>query len=350
MSTEPAPIRILLVDGSALTLAATQRVLERVPGFKVIGTAANGWEALQRIPQLEPTIVCAELHMPVMDGLEMTRAIMERFPRPILIFTTTLPSGKAPNVFPVLEAGAVDFILKPALREEDSAGWEDLIRRLRLSAGVHVMRRYPRPRVSEVKPAAMPAASRIVAMGASTGGPQALRKILAELPTEFPLPILCVQHLGEGFLEGLMSWLQRTCKLQLELAAGQLPQPGRVYFPPERFHLEVQSNGALGVSGAALWEGHRPSINLLFRSVAASFGAGAVGVLLTGMGEDGAEGLVAIRAAGGFTIAQDEASCVIFGMPQQAILRGAAMRIVSLDAMATVLLQCSRRKTAEPGR
>ncbi|MGA9381772.1 MAG: CheB methylesterase domain-containing protein, partial [Phormidium sp.] len=181
---------------------------------------------------------------------------------------------------------------------------------------------------------------KIVSIGASTGGPQALNNILSQLPINFPLPVLCVQHISEGFLQGLVDWLGSECQLPVKIAKfGEIPQPGVVYFPPEGRHLELDNFGKFLCTNSPPVSGHRPSVTVTFASVAKCYGAANIAVLLTGMGRDGADGMLAIAQAGGITIAQDEASSVVFGMPKEAIALGAAKHILPINQIATMLLK-----------
>ncbi len=189
----------------------------------------------------------------------------------------------------------------------------------------------------------------LVAIGASTGGPLAIEAVLKDLPDRFSAPILCVQHISDGFLPGFVSWLGTRCQRKVKIAVnGELPLSGVVYFPPDRRHLEVDGTGRLRLSDGPPVDRHRPSVTHLFASVATCYGSRAVGVLLSGMGSDGAEGLLALRRAGGRTIVQDEESCVVFGMPKVAIERGAAQWVLSLDQIASrITALCQRSETGK---
>ncbi|MBI5562080.1 MAG: chemotaxis-specific protein-glutamate methyltransferase CheB [Deltaproteobacteria bacterium] len=338
-------IRALLVDDSALAIMLLSRMLRKAGDIEVVGAARDGREALGLIERLDPSVVCTDLHMPGMDGLELTREIMERHPRPILVVSVSVVEGSA-NVFKLLEAGAVDVFTKP--RGGDEAEFmrlaDELISRVRIIAGVHVFKKLkdaglaPRTPVAPRVNAALKHNHRIVAIGASTGGPQALAMILRALPQTFPMPVVCVQHIGEGFLTGLVEWLQSQCAVAVKVAAeGEGPAPGTVYFPPEGRHLILDDAGRFGCSNEEPVNGHRPSITVTFRSIAARYGPSATGILLTGMGDDGAEGLRLIMDAGGATIAQDEATSVVFGMPKQAIALGAAQDVLPIEGIAAAL-------------
>ena len=338
-------IHVLLVDDSPLVLHILQRLLSRSPEIQVVGTAANGKEALDLLPALNPDVICTDLHMPVMNGLEFTREVMIRYPRPILVISVSVEPN-SPNVFKLLEAGAVDVFPKPrAILDSDFDMLADeLASRIRILAGVHVFRREKSteraPVSSTIIPSCLQSTPRFVVIGASTGGPQALREILSHLPSTFPLPVVCVQHIGGGFLSGMVEWLTDACKLTVRVACpGEPPIPGMVYFAPEDSHLDLDEGGRFLSSMAPPIDGHCPSITVTMQAAARYFGSGAVGVLLTGMGRDGADGMTSIRAAGGITLAQDEASSVVYGMPKKAVEQGAVQHLLSIELIAPALLE-----------
>lgn len=346
-------IRVLLVDDSPLVLHVLQRLLSRSPDIAVAGTAANGKEALELLPLLDPDVILTDLHMPVMDGLEFTREVMEKYPRPILVVSVSVEPG-SPNVFRLLEAGAVDVYPKPrAILEADQERLSrELASKIRIVAGIHVFRRkgatMPAP-----PPLSLPrhAPARIVAIGASTGGPQALRELLSGLPAGFPAPVACVQHIGGNFLSEMVAWLAEAGPLTVKQAEhGETPKPGTVYFAPDDRHLEFDEAGRFTLTLSPPCDGHRPSATVTFRATARCFGAGTVGVLLTGMGRDGADGMASIASAGGVTLAQDEASSVVWGMPGAAVALGAAQHVLPLEQIAPALesLVNGRRIAARP--
>jgi two-component system chemotaxis response regulator CheB len=326
-------------------------MLSVAPEIQVVGTARNGREALELIPQLQPAVICTDLHMPVMDGLELTKEVMRQHPRPILVVSVSVQQENTQHIFRLLEAGAIDVCPKPrsGLVSEYKQLTQELIGKIKILADVASVRK---PRNVSSVPASPdtvrpvctgPAAVRIVAIGASTGGPQALQTILTQLPADFHAPVLCVQHISDGFLRGLVDWLASQCRLKVQVArSGELPVPGTIYFPPERSHLEIDARGRLMSSLAPPLEGHRPSVTVTLRSIARYYGSTAVGVLLTGMGQDGAAGMQAIAQVSGITIAQDEASCVVFGMPKQAIALGAVQYVLPVHQIAPTLTQLLR--------
>ncbi|MDP1612840.1 MAG: chemotaxis-specific protein-glutamate methyltransferase CheB [Sulfuritalea sp.] len=336
-------IRVLLVDDSPIALHILQRLLSRAADIQVTGTAANGREALDLLPALNPDVICTDLHMPLMDGLEFTRAVMNKYPRPILVLSISVEPGSS-NVFRLLEAGAVDFYPKPcAIQDADQEKLaRDLASKIRVLAGVHVFRRAEKTIGAGRQPATpAPRAGapvRMVAIGASTGGPQALREILGHLPDRFPVPVVCVQHIGADFLPEMVAWLAEVCPLPVRVAVqGEVPQAGVVHFAPGDAHLELDGGGRFDLTATPPCDGHRPSVTVTLRAVARRHGAGAVGVLLTGMGRDGAEGMAEIAAAGGITIAQDEASSVVYGMPREAVALGAAQQVLPLRQIGPAL-------------
>lgn len=341
----PSPIRVLLVDDSIITLAILKRILASAPEIQVVGTATNGREALDMIPSLQPDVICTDLNMPVMDGLEFTRAVMEKFPRPILVLSISVQKEQTTNIFQLLEAGAIEVMAKPHGMEV--AGYEldaqELIGKIKILAGVVAIRKRRKQPYTVVQNNLSLAGTTplaIIGIGASTGGPQAFHEILSNLPGNFPVPLLCIQHISEGFMQGMLDWLAEKCPLKIMTAeTGVHPQPGTIYFPRDGSHLILDSQGRLECSNALPYGGLRPSINVTFKSLAQQYGKSAAGVLLTGMGRDGVEGMQAIAQAGGTTIAQDEESSIIFGMPKEAIAANAARYVLPLPKIAPALVK-----------
>jgi two-component system chemotaxis response regulator CheB len=261
-----------------------------------------------------------------------------------LVISAFVQKEDVRNVFRVLEAGAIDVFPKPrGGMENGGMNAAELVGKIKVLSGVKAIRRRARGADSSKAPsyaaAAGKASFRIVVVGASTGGPQALATVLGPLPAKFPVPILCVQHIGSGFLEGLMDWLRTNLSLRVKVAqSGETPEAGTIYFPQERTHLTVDSQGRLACVSSPPVCGHCPSITVTLKSAADYYGSAAAGILLTGMGDDGAEGLKALANAGGLTIAQDEKTSVVFGMPARAIAIGAARIVLPLDRIAESLL------------
>ncbi len=340
------PIRVLLVEDSRISLTILKRILNSSPEIEVVGEARSGLEALPLIPQINPDVICTDLHMPQMNGLELTSEVMASYPRPILVISASVQEDDPHNVFQLLEAGAVDIFPKPraGMLADDEAFKQQLIEKIIVIAGVKVLTKRRRFPVS-LDPAKITNISRntypkpkIIVIGASTGGPQALQELFSHLPPDLSVPVICVQHICLGFLQGLIDWLSTSCSLPIEIAQpGEMPKPGRIYFPPEQLHLELDERGRFFCHNAIDLEGHRPSITVTFQSVAKFYGRKAVGILLTGMGRDGAQGMEALAQTGACTIAQDEATSVIFGMPKEAIDLGAAKEVLPIGAIADLL-------------
>jgi len=341
------PIRVLLVEDSPVAVVILKRLLTSDPEIEVVGTAKDGREGLQLVQRLNPSVICTDLHMAGMDGLEFTRQVMATCPRPILVISTSVQTDDTHNIFQFLQAGALDIFPKPdtGLASDYEAVRQDLITKIKVLAGVKVFTQHRRESLATpVPPKPTPTITtggtmRVIAVGASTGGPQTLNTILGQFPANFPVPILIVQHISEGFLDGLVSWLNSECRLKMAIAQpGGTPSGSTVYFAPERNHLELDAQGRFVYAPTPAVSGHRPSATVLFNAVARYYGRAAVGVLLTGMGRDGADGMVAIAQAGGMTLVQDERSCVVFGMPKEAIALGAVQHILPPNDIANFLL------------
>ena len=343
-------IKVLLVDDSPLVLAVLKRMLSS-PGseIEVVGTASNGADALRQIPLLDPQVICTDYHMPVMDGLQLTREVMARYPRPILVISIAVQQGKDDtNIFQFLDAGAIEIFPKPVggLKCDFINLSTRLIRKIRVLSGVTMFTRFPRD-LQNATPKARPAkagmdsldsSARILTIGASTGGPQALHDILANLSPSLSMPVICIQHISEGFLDGLLEWLGSICPLPVQTAVdGERPNPATIYFPPENRQLTINRNGQFTTLTRTPDELHTPSVNITFNSIARYYGKSVIAALLTGMGNDGAAGLQSIHRAGGFTIAQDESTCIVFGMPNEAIKLGAAVKVWPLPKIVQTL-------------
>ena len=353
-------IRVLVVDDSALMRKLIPAILARDSSIEVVGTAMDGAFALKKIEELNPDVVTLDLVMPRMDGIETLRLIMRGAPIPVILFSTHSKEG-AYSTFKALAMGAVDFVAKP---KDAAAGNLDAIAD-QLIAKIKVAKRaagrkLPLAVVSEsecgIKKSARVAIppNRIIAIGISTGGPNALQFVLSQIPADFPASILIVQHMPEGFTEMFARRLDECCALDVhEARSGDMLVAGRVLICPGNRHIMVRRmpRGDTAVlSDGPPVNGHRPSADVLFHSVAQQFGLTVVGVLMTGMGEDGAEGLGAIKAAGGMTIAQSEDSCVVSGMPRAAIVKGYANKIVSLDAMGAFLVKHYGNERSAPDK
>jgi two-component system, chemotaxis family, protein-glutamate methylesterase/glutaminase len=353
------PIKVFLVEDSPVALTILQKLLESAPDIEVVGTARNGIEALEKIPKAAPDVICTDLLMGKMGGLELTQQLMMHYPRPILVVSQAVQQTDTDTIFQLLEAGAVDVFSKPktGLKEDYDRSRDALLYKIRVLSGVKVFKKRlhtsPKAAATATSTAAAPKRPipeptgsnplKILAIGGSTGGPQAFHKILSKLPIDFPLPIICIQHISEGFLAGLVSWLDAACLLKVKIAEeAEQPLPGYVYYAPEGYHLSVNRQGRFTYSAAPPVSSHRPSVSVTFQALAEVYGAETIGVLLTGMGRDGADGMKAIAQIGGLTIAQDEASSVIFGMPHEAIQLGAVKHVLDICDIAPFLLNTTR--------
>lgn len=344
-------INVLVVEDSRVIRDYLVYIIESDPELRVIGVADSGEAALEQLAKHRPDVVLMDIHLPGIDGYETTRRIMSSDPLPIVVCTASTHFSEMHTVMRALEAGALAALKKPRGLGDPDAEAESatIIRTLKLMSEVKVVRRWNRtPAAAGVAaPAvAMPVPrtvagheAAIVAIGASTGGPPVVLQILSGLSTAFPAPILVVQHIAAGFTAGFAEWLAAATGLPARVAQdGEIPLPGHVYVAPDDLHLHVGLRGELQTSRDEPLNGLRPSVGVLFRSVAERFGRRAVGVLLTGMGRDGAEELKLMADQGALTVAQDEESCVVFGMPGEAIKLGAAGFVFPPHRIAELLI------------
>jgi two-component system chemotaxis response regulator CheB len=352
MAMDPPPqIRILVADDSPVARELLVHLLNADPRLVVVGVAGDGVEAVTAAQNLHPDVISMDIRMPRLDGFGACRKIMETCPTRIIIVTASVDPAEVAATFQTLEAGALAVIAKPSGpgHPDFAAAAEELIRTVKAMSEVQVVKRWPREAAvasgflaanSASRPGnpASDGAIRVVAIGASTGGPMALKALLSCLPAAFPVPILIVQHIADGFVEGFVEWLAGASGYPVRLAShGAQVWPGTAYVAPARLHMTVTSNRAIELIPGPVGDGLCPSVAQLFRSVDAAFGAAAVGVLLTGMGRDGALELQAMRCSGAVTIAQDRKSSVMYGMPAEAVKLDAAMYVLSPEEIACVL-------------
>lgn len=343
-------IKVLVVDDSTVTRLFLVNLLESDPQISVIGAVGDGQAALAFLKNDRPDVVLMDIYMPGLDGFETTRRIMEMQPLPIVICSAAAND----TVFRSLEAGAVACIEKPLGREhaDFKATTLNLLQTVKLMSEVKVVRRWARSAMAAA-PASQVAARlsvahasiKLIGIGTSTGGPPVLQTIFAGLPEDFPVPVLVVQHIAPGFLRGMAEWLQQTTGLQVHIAShGILPLPGHVYLAPDDCQMGIGASSQIVLSRQAAENGLRPSVAHLFRSLAQVYGPNALGVLLTGMGRDGAAELKLMQDRGAITIAQDRESSVVHGMPGVAIALGAATHILPADKIAAALVTLVRKK------
>ncbi len=336
--------KVLIVDDSALMRQLLTEILSREPEFEVVGAASDPYVAWEKIGKLAPDVLTLDVEMPRMDGLTFLEKLMRAHPMPVLMVSSLTERG-CETTLRALELGAVDFVTKP--RIDVSRGTAELGAEIVLKVKAAAMarmqpRRAPAPAPAGVaapvpRAAGFKGTHAVIAAGASTGGTEALREFLTALPADAP-GVVIVQHMPEKFTRSFAERLDQLSKIRVfEAQDGDRILPGHALIAPGNFHMEVVRNGAeygVRVFTADQVNHHRPSVDVLFHSAARELGANAIGVIMTGMGNDGAQGLLAMRKAGARTIAQDESSCVVFGMPREAIVLGAAERITPLPAIA----------------
>ena len=341
-------IDVLVVDDSKVAQMLLTHILESDPQIRVIGAVDDGQAALEFLSVRAPDVILMDIHMPRMDGFEATRRIMETQPVPIIVCSGITNPKDVATTFRVMEAGALACVGKPVGREHPDfdATAENIRQTVRLMSEVKVVRRWALGRVAPATPVVRPAPPNgapvgvtVVGVGASTGGPQVLQQILGGLPKTFPVPILIVQHIAQGFLRGLAEWLNQTTALQIHIGAhGVHPLPGHVYLAPDDFQMGISASGRILLTKEEPENHLRPAAACLFRSLADVCGPAAVGVLLTGMGKDGAAELKRMKEHGAVTIAQDRDSSVVHGMPGEAIRLGGATHVWPADKIAGGLL------------
>ncbi len=360
MNDEPnkSRTRVLIVDDSAFMRVALSRMVASDPDLSVVGTAGSGIEALAKITSLDPDVITLDMQMPSLDGLETLRNIMAQFPRPVIMVSSTTLKG-AEITFNALEAGAFDYVPKQMSSTSLDIVHirEELISKIKSAAEsrpsrdqIVLLRKPPRavnPNTRKV-PSSLPA---IVALGISTGGPKALREILPLLPGDLPVPILVVQHMPVGFTAPFAERLNNLCALSVrEAAHGEIVHPGVLYIAPAQAQMTIErptkSETVICLSGKPENQVHVPSVDVMMQSVATTFGPNSLGVIMTGMGSDGAQGMNAIHRAGGFTVGQDEASCAVYGMPRVCAEMDILDRVVPLLQIPYEILQATRYRKA----
>lgn len=349
-------INVLVVEDSPVVREFLVQVLSSDPEICVVGSARNGEEALEAVESKKPDVITMDVHMPKMNGVEATRTIMQTRPTPIVVVSGSTGSPEAARAFRALEAGALAVVQKPSgIGHPDHAqAVAKLVETVKLMSEVKVVRRWSHPRpkpavppVPEGRLGPAPAGVQLVAIGASTGGPQALRTILSGLPKDFPAPVLVVQHMTPGFTEAFVEWLGGFSPLPVHTGKqGEAVLPGQIYVAPDGVQMKVMNGGKLSLTTDDPENGHRPSVSCLFRAVAEVYSQNAVGILLTGMGKDGAEELKLMRDIGAITIAQDRESSIVYGMPGEAAELGAAIHILSPDQMPALLIVLADRRPA----
>lgn len=338
-------INVLIVDDSLLVRTLIREVIEGDPDVQVVGEAENGLEGVKKCIALAPDVVLMDIQMPVMDGLEAVKRIMSERPTPVLILSATVSPGEVRSAFKAVRAGAFEALPKPegitSKKAYETMG-EDLLSRIKLYARVGQRRGWKDqcPSMTEAPDLCLPAASpRVVAIGASTGGPRTVQTLLSAFPNSFPCPVLLVQHISNGFTRGFAQWLQKETALSLKIIdKPERLMKGVVYMASDGKHLIVRRGMAMSTDDPPV-NACRPSVDVLFESMAAEYAGYGIGVLLTGMGKDGAVGSSKMIKAGGSVIVQDEESSVIFGMPKAAIEIGAYTKIAPAREIPKLLAE-----------
>ncbi len=328
-------IRVVVVDDSDLARELIGAILSTDREITIVGEARNGKEAVEMVRELKPDIVTMDVEMPVMNGLEAIENIMAATAIPILVVTTR---GDANTAYAAISKGALDLVVKPDVNLE---GARDFIQKIKLLSKIKVITHISGKRaIRETKVIKPPAfagitSDRVVAIASSTGGPEALSIILSGLPETFPCPIVIAQHNSDGFIPGLVEWLKRISKMKIKVAEeSETILPGTAYMSPSEKHMEITFMKKVAFVERQPTDIYRPSCDMLLSSVALAYKAKGIGIILTGMGSDGVRGITQIREWGGATLAQDEKSCIVFGMPKVAIDSGCIGKILPIDEMS----------------
>lgn len=349
-------VKVLIVDDSPVVQELLSHILNSDPEIKVIGTAGNGEEAVEFLENKRPDVILMDIHMPKMNGYEATRRIMETRPVPTIIVSSSLNPKEIENTFHAIEAGAVAALEKP--EGIWSASYKEASKKLtatvKAMSEVKLVRRMPEKKRAEI-PEPLPDVERIqrqqeikvIAIGASTGGPPVLQTIMSMLPGDLPVPVLIVQHIAKGFTQGLVDWLSQTTVLSVKMGRhGEYALPGHAYIAPDSFHMGVDKACRIILSNNDPENGLCPAVSYLFRSVANSFGQRAIGILLTGMGKDGAEELKMMKERGAVTIVQDKESSVVYGMPGEAVNIDAATYVLQPEGIGAMIKSLAGKNLA----
>lgn len=343
-STRSTPIRVVVVDDSPLARKVLRELLSEDPDILVVGEAHDGTLAVSVVEQLRPDIVTMDLRMPGTDGLAAAAEIMRRAPTPVLLVTSSDFHQRQHDIFDSFRFGVVDVLAKPALTPDGahSPAARSLVDKVKLLSRIRVTASGREPMARQaVAPGTNVLAAlkrRAVGIGASTGGPRALPEVLSRLPVDFPAPVLVAQHMSEPFVAAFAEWLASESALPVSVAReGDIPRAGQVLVAPGGHNLVIDRSGAARLDTTLAPLSIRPSVDMLFESLANAYGAGAVGVVLTGIGRDGTEGLRRIKRAGGASLVQDAASCVVNGMPGSAVAEGVVDAVVELKELGAML-------------
>lgn len=349
-------LNVLVVDDSPSVRQLLEHIINSAPDMHTVGLAKDGLEAVQMTHELHPDVILMDLIMPRMNGLEATSEIMHAAPTPIVLITASLELHETGIAFRAMSLGALAVQRKPVgpTHADHAAQAEQLVNKVRLMAGVQVIRHRKRrasklPAMPSTSEKSVSAPPEIIAIVASTGGPAALVAIIQKLPPDFAIPIVIVQHISLDFVDSLRSWLARITALTVAIAQpGERPQPGSIYLAPGGTHLRLTPNHRFEMNENPANVYHIPSGDVLLESVGQSFGKRSVGIVLTGIGDDGARGLRVMSDAGAFTIAQDETTSVVYGMPKAALALGGVSQVLPLPDIAPALVRLSQNRERIP--
>lgn len=353
MSKAKRVVRVMIVEDSLVVRQLLAHIVSRDPRFEIAAAVSSAEEALAEIARVKPDVISMDIRLPGMDGLEATRRIMSEHPTPIVVIADAIEDSKLHISMNALRAGALSVVEKPVGLANVSyeAIAQTICTQLFIMSSVPVIRRRnmavgsgARP----VEPAKRPLRDfcglRFVALGASTGGPPALAKIMDALPEDFAAPVFIVQHMGAAFMEGFAEWLDGLSRLKVGLAIdGEVARAGRAYVAPGDRHLRIQAGGVMQLTQEPPVNSQRPSANVLFSSLAKAAGPYTAGALMTGMGEDGALGLLELQAAGGYTLAEHASTAVVNGMPAAAVRLGAAREVLPMELVGARLVKLAKQ-------
>ncbi|MDD4927770.1 MAG: chemotaxis-specific protein-glutamate methyltransferase CheB [Gallionella sp.] len=346
-------IKVLVAEDSPTVREFLVYLLNSDPDIRVVGTASDGEQAIAAVKRYRPDVVTMDIHMPNMDGFEATRRIMETEPVPIVIVSGSTDPHDVAMTFRAMEAGALAVLCRPngIGHPDHEATARDLVQTVKLMSEVKVVRRWPKTRRESALGSAPQAVSvkasgvSLIAIGASTGGPPVLQTILSMLPGDLPVPVLIVQHMTSGFIQGFVTWLAQSSRLPVTVARqGEIILPGHVYVAPDEFQMKVEQGGVIVLTRDDAESGLRPSVSYLFRSLSSVYGGRVIAGLLTGMGRDGAEELKRLRDQGAVTFAQDKESSVVHGMPGEAIKLDAATFVLTPDKISALIASVANNK------
>ncbi|MCD6382520.1 MAG: chemotaxis-specific protein-glutamate methyltransferase CheB [Candidatus Hydrothermae bacterium] len=342
------PVRVLIVDDSPTVRFIVRKILSRDPSIEVVGEAKGGKEAVELVRKLRPDVMTLDLRMPDLDGLQVTEIVMAEEPTPILILTSAIDRDEKYTTFEAISRGTLDVMEKPG--PDNGSDWSDsertLLEKVKLLSTIRVVP-HVRPRIHGNEPIRIKKAVtyEFVAIGASTGGPKLLRTLFESLPPDFSLGIAVVQHITRGFEESFAEWLSRVTPFEAKIARDNDEiQPGKILIAPPGLHLIVKNRERVGLSDAKPLNGQKPSADFLFMSASAVFGERVIGMILSGMGRDGARGLKMLSGAGGKTLALREEECAVFGMPRAAYDEGAVDGFSSLAEIIQNLVKAHENK------